>query len=315
MGIFTSKFKFSIGQDQWRAVVSIKGEAMHYHAWCNDIEVGQQKMVLPIAETMEPQTLVVPTQDGEMTLTFGSIRLLTMALDVKLNGEALYRSHKKPFRGAGRLGASFKWLDEVTAEDDAPKATETLEKEKRAKELQPSIAVDIILGFIFFFVAREFGLVTAALAGAGVTVVLFIVQRFVKMNLLGGFAVFGLCMALISAGLAYLFQDDLFVKLRGTIMALIVGGLAITDGLLSGKYLGARMALYMEGLFSLNPRRAAFAMAGSTLVIMAIDLPLVFLLTTDQWIWYNAFLDSLIAIPIFIGAMWLARNKDNEKNE
>lgn len=230
--------------------MDLKGEVLHYRAWRNDVEIGQQELTLPIAETMEPQTLVVPTQGGEVTLTFGYISLLTMALIVKLNGEMVYRFHKKPFRGAGRLASSFKWLDKAAAEDDAPKTAEALEKEKRAKELQPSIMVDIILGFLFFFVARELGLVTAALAGAGVTAGLFIIQRFVKMNLLGGFAVFGLAMALISAGLAYFFQDEVFVKLRGTIMALIVAGLAITDGLLGGKYLGARMARYMEGLFS-----------------------------------------------------------------
>ncbi|MCF6263661.1 MAG: hypothetical protein L3J24_08780 [Xanthomonadales bacterium] len=313
MGIFTSKFKFTTGPNRWAVQISVKGDVTHYRAWRNDAEIEHQEMKLPLVEMAEPQTWTVPTQDGEMVVTFGYVSWTKMACTVNFNGELVYRSHKKPFRGAGRFTSSFKWLNKVTAEEGAPKTIETLEKEKRAKDLQPSILVDIALGFMFFFVAREFSLVNAALAGAGVTIALFIVQRFVKVDLLGGFAVFGVFMALVSAGLSYLFQDDTIVKLRGTIMALIVAWLAIIDGVLGGKYLGVRMARYMEGLFSLNPRRAAFALAISTLLIMAIDLPLVFILTTDQWIWYNAFLDSLIAIPIFIGAMWLARDKGNKK--
>ncbi len=188
------------------------------------------------------------------------------------------------------------------------------EKEKammeRQKELRPSIIIDISFGVLFFFVAREFGLVTAALTGAGATLVLFAVQPFTKHNLLGGFAVFGVVMSLISAGIAWGFQDDLAVKLRGTFMACIAAAFALYDGfILKGGYLGKRMAMYMEGLGQINPQRASFALAGATLLLMAIDTPLAFILTTDQWIWYNAFFDNIIAIPIILGAMLMAREK------
>jgi len=78
--------------------------------------------------------------------------------------------------------------------------------------LRPSIAIDFALGFIFFFIAREFGLLTASLTGSAVAVVLFIANRFTKIDLLGGFAVFGIVMSLISAVLTLLFQDDLFTS-------------------------------------------------------------------------------------------------------
>ncbi len=181
---------------------------------------------------------------------------------------------------------------------------------ERQKELRPSIIIDISFGVLFFFVAREFGLVTAALTGAGATLVLFAVQPFTKHNLLGGFAVFGVVMSLISAGIAWGFQDDLAVKLRGTFMACIAAAFALYDGfILKGGYLGKRMAMYMEGLGQINPQRASFALAGATLLLMAIDTPLAFILTTDQWIWYNAFFDNIIAIPIILGAMLMAREK------
>ena len=181
---------------------------------------------------------------------------------------------------------------------------------ERQKKLRPSLIIDLCFGVLFFFVAREFGLVTAALTGAAVTIALVAIQPFTKHDLLGGFAVFGVVMSLISAGIAWGFQDDLAIKLRGTIMAIIAASFSLYDGfVLKGGYLGKRMAMYMEGLGKINPQRASFALAGSTLILMAIDTPLAFILTTDQWIWYNAFFDNIIAIPIVIGAMLMAREK------
>lgn len=190
-----------------------------------------------------------------------------------------------------------------------------LDQEARTKALGPSIIVDLSMGVIFFFVARNFGLVTAAFTGAAVTLALFFVQRFVRVDLLGGFAVFGVIMAVISATLALIFQDDTFVKLRGSLMGLIMASFATIDGLRGGSYLGKRMALYMGGLGKINPQRAAFALAGAGIALIVIELPLVFLLTTDQWIWYNSFLDSLVAIPIIIGAMMWAREPESGDKE
>ena len=187
---------------------------------------------------------------------------------------------------------------------------------ERQKELYPSIAIDICFGVLFFFVAREFGLVTAALTGAGATLILFAVQPFVKWNLLGGFAVFGVVMSLISAGIAWGFQDDLAIKLRGTWMALIGASFSLFDAfVLNGGYLGKRMAMYMEGLGKLNPKRASLALAVSTLILMGIDTPLAFILTTDQWIWYNSVFDMFIAIPIVLSCMYWAREKPKPENK
>ena len=197
---------------------------------------------------------------------------------------------------------------------DLSKAEKEQAMLERQKELRPSIIIDISFGVLFFFVAREFGLVTAALTGAAATLVLFAVQPFTKHNLLGGFAVFGVIMSLISAGIAWGFQDDLAIKLRGTFMACIAASFALYDGfVLKGGYLGKRMAMYMEGLGQINPQRASFALAGATLLLMMIDTPLAFILTTDQWIWYNAFFDNIIAIPIILGAMLMAREKPADK--
>ena len=195
------------------------------------------------------------------------------------------------------------------------KAAEQRAMLARQKDLQPSIIIDIGFGVLFLFVAREFGLVTAALTGAGATLALFAIQPFTKLNLLGGFAVFGVVMSLISAGIAWGFQDDLAIKLRGTFMAIIGGSFALFDAfILQGGYLGKRLAMYMEGIGKMNPKRASIALAVATFIIMGIDTPLAFILTTDQWIWYNSVFDMFISIPIVLGCMYWAREKPKKRS-
>ena len=250
---------------------------------------------------------IIPLTDYNVELEFGAVSLMKYALIVKRDEEVLWRSSDKPFREGGKVDRFISKMEAVADKNNTPEKQAMLERQKK---LRPSIIIDISFGVLFFFVAREFGLVTAALTGAAATIVLVAVQPFTKHDLLGGFAVFGVVMSLISAGIAWGFQDDLAIKLRGTIMSIIAGSFALYDGfILKGGYLGKRMALYMEGLGKLNPRKASFALAGSTFVLMSIDTPLAFILTTDQWIWYNAFFDNIIAIPIIIGAMFMAREK------
>ncbi|WP_298915868.1 hypothetical protein [uncultured Algimonas sp.] len=249
----------------------------------------------------------VPEHDLE--IEYGAVDLLRYGTVARRGQKIVWRSTDKPFREPGRFDETLEIWNAEAADPPNP-SPEQRARAERQKALQPSLYVDLAFGLAFFFVAREFGLVTAALTGAGATFALFLINPFVRWDLLGGFAAFGAAMALISAGLAWGFQDDLAIKLRGTVMALIGAAAALFDALvLKGGYLGKRMAMYMEGLGPIDPRRASFALAGATLLIMAIDTPLAFILTTEQWIWYNAFLDMLIALPIILGAMYLARDR------
>ncbi|MGB6228592.1 MAG: hypothetical protein WBF53_00510 [Litorimonas sp.] len=259
----------------------------------------------PIADEAMSGSRRIAFPEHGMAIEYGPIDLMRYGLVVHEGERVIWRSTDKPFRKPGRLDETIaRW----EAQGEAAPTPERTAFQARQKALRPSLYVDFAFGILFVFVAREFGLVTAALTGAGATVVLFLVNPFVKWDLLGGFAAFGAAMALISAGLAWGFQDDLAIKLRGTAMAGIGMAAALFDAVvLKGDYLGRRLAMYMEGLGRIDPRRASFALAGATGLIALIDTPLAFLLTTDQWIWYNAFLDSVIAIPIIIGAMLLAR--------
>ncbi len=307
MALLKTKFKFSLPETtgNWQLVVHelLKGtHRQHFILTRND------EIILDEIHEAGPEVIIavrtLPIPSHELELDFGAVSLTKYALIIRREDEILWRSSDKAFRKSSKFDDAIKKMETKQASEEQKAMLE------RQKKLWPSIIVDISFGVLFFFVAREFGLVTAALTGAGATLVLFAVQPFTKYDLLGGFAVFGVVMSLISAGFAWGFQDDLAVKLRGTWMALIGAGFGLYDAfVLNGGYLGKRMAMYMEGIGKLNHKRASIALVGSTLILMGIDTPLAFILTTDQWIWYNSVFDMFIAIPIVLGCMFWAREK------
>lgn len=312
MGLFRHRFHFRAAGDRWRAEVEIARDAKSFAYRLRRAGAPVDEVTIDVTPTtyFTVRTIEFDIPEGVLALDIGARGAWSFGVIAYLNGEEVYRSHKEPHRVPPKWQRVMEHVEQATDESgEGPEADARRAQQKELRDLQPSIFVDIGLGVIFFFVAREFGLVTAAVAGAVVTAVLFPIQRLVKMNLLGGFAVFGMVMALLSAGLALAFQDDTFVKLRGSVMGAITATLFLTDGLFGGRYLGKRMALYMSGVFRLSPRRAAIAMGSAGLVLILIDLPLVFLLTTEQWIFYNAFLDMFVAMPIVFIAMYYARER------
>ncbi len=309
MGLLKNSFEFRLDGDAYRVELRTTSRDWHFTVWRDGDVVARRDFEPRMQQLFGPHRIAVPTADGDLEISVGNLGWRSTGCVVERNGELVYRSHDKPFKAPKRGQALFRWLDDQTAESGGPKTPDVLERERRAKEIRPAIYTDIALGVVFFFVAREFGLVTAALTGAAATVSLAVIQPLVKKNLLGGFAVFGVAMALVAAGLAAVFQDDTFVKLRGSIVAGIGATSFLVDGLLGGRYLGKRLVRYLEGSFSIRPQRAAFASAAGALLVILIELPLVFLLTTDQWIWYNSFLDTLVAIPVVLGCFWLASDR------
>ena len=79
-----------------------------------------------------------------------------------------------------------------------------------------SLMVDVGLGALFFITGSLTDhLVLPALVTAGAGLCVVVAQRFVKVDLLGGLALFGVLTLLVSAGFALAFQDDWAVKMRG----------------------------------------------------------------------------------------------------
>ena len=309
-GLSSERFKFDIDGVPYKLEVRVEGEDWIYSVEREGILVHRERRALRMSEFHAPYGFEVQVPEGLLRFVTGAISSFSFALEVYRGGALHWRSSEKPFDFPKWAQAFLEWVDRQDERADLPKTPEQLAREADAKRLRPAIAVDIAFGVVFFLVAREYGLVSAAVAGACATLVLVIVDRFVKPDLTGGFAVFGAVMALVSAGLALSLQADLAVKLRGSIMGLIGATLMGLDWLNDGRYLGRRFARYFYAFGAIDPKRASLAACVSGLAIVAIDTPLAFILSTEQWIWYNAFLDSLIAIPIFVGAMWFAKARD-----
>jgi len=176
----------------------------------------------------------------------------------------------------------------------------------RLKANKPAIIADISLGLLFFAVAKLADLPTAAIVAAVAGLGLVVAQRFVKVDLLGGMALFGIVMLLLSAGFALAFQDDWAVKMRSTVVGLIGAGLFLTDGLLGGRYLGKRLTNYLP-MNGLDPRRLAIGMGVAGLLMAGLNYGVAALFSTDIWLFYSSFADVFISMAFVYGALAYAR--------
>ena len=87
-----------------------------------------------------------------------------------------------------------------------------------------------------------------------------VLQRFVKVDLLGGFAVFGTIMLVISAIFSLALQDDYWVQMKGTVLGLLTASIFMIDGVFrQGAYFGARIERYMP--LPLHHNRIAIGMS------------------------------------------------------
>ena len=170
------------------------------------------------------------------------------------------------------------------------------------------LMVDIGLGLLFFIVAKLTDLSTAAIVGAVVGLSLVAIQRFVKVDLIGGLALFGVVMLLLSAGLAILFQDDMAVKMRSTILGLISATLFLGDGLLGGNRLGKGLARYLP-YKDIDPARLGIGVGVLGLVMAGLNYAVAKLASTDFWLIYTTFFDFFIVMLLVLLVFRYARGK------
>lgn len=178
----------------------------------------------------------------------------------------------------------------------------------RYKANKVPILVDLALGLLFFVVAKLTDLSTAALVGAAVGIALVIAQRFVKVDLTGGLALFGVVLLLISAGLAIAFQDDMAVKMRGTIVGAISATLFLGDGLLGGNRLGKALTRYLP-YNDIDPGRLALGMGVLGLVMAGLNYAVAVLASTDVWLFYTTFVDFFLVMLMILVVFSYARGR------
>lgn len=222
------------------------------------------------------------------------------AIAARLDGVLIHESH--PGREIRLPDRAQKMM--VQAAPDGKPAVDL----GKLKENRVPIAVDIALGLLFFVVAKFTNLSTAALVGAGAGIALVIMQRFIKTDILGGMAMFGIIMLLASAGFALAFQDDEIIKLRSTIIGIAGAAAFIGDGLLGGKWLGKGMSRYIA-YRDIDPRRLAIGMGLVGLAMAAANFVVVRVASTDVWLFYTTFVDIFLSMAMILLAIRWARHR------
>ena len=173
-----------------------------------------------------------------------------------------------------------------------------------------SIYADLGLAALFFIVSKVTGdLVLAAIVGGVTGLGLIVLQRFVKADLLGGFAVFGTIMLAISTAFSLVLQDSYWVQMKGTALGLFTASLFMADGLLrQGAYFGARFERYMPG--PLHHNRLAIGMSIMGIVSAGGNYVVAENFSEDFWLSYTTFLDFPIFMLSFLVILRWARKSE-----
>ncbi|MBL8327865.1 MAG: septation protein IspZ [Rubrivivax sp.] len=188
----------------------------------------------------------------------------------------------------------------------APPLSEEALQQQRWDRNKPSIYADLGLGLLFFVVAKLSDLTTAALVAAGAGLALVVAQRFVKVDLLGGMALFGVFMLLVSAGFSWYFQDENLIKYKGTILGLFVATLMLSDAAFNrGRWFGRRLERYIQ--HPVDIRRLTLGLGLVGLTMAALNAGVARFASTDLWLNYTTFGDIIISITLFFGVLRFAR--------
>lgn len=243
--------------------------------------------------------------DGsQLEVEIGYLNWFNTGIRVSINGILVHESHP---------GREILYLTRVRKASLGNKSEQQLQEQRQRDAAQwalnrPSLIVDIALGLLFFAVSKVTGnLTTAALVGAvaGLTVVL--VQRFVKVDLLGGLAMFGVFTLLLSAGFSLWFQDERMVQLKGSILGVLVSSLILGDALFNrGRYFGARLARYLIGM-TVDARRLSLGIAMLGLIMAGLNLLATQWLSKDAWLIYTTFVDAPLAMVLGLLVFRFAR--------
>ena len=175
-----------------------------------------------------------------------------------------------------------------------------------------SIYADMALGALFFLVGKfTEDLALAAIIGAAAGLALVVVQRFVKVDLLGGFAVFGTIMLLISAGFSLALQDDYWVQMKSTVLGIFTASLFMIDGVVrQGAYFGARIERYMP--MPLHHGRIATGISLTGLVMAYGHYLVAENFSEGFWLTYTTFLDIPVSMAMFYAVVYWARKKPTD---
>jgi intracellular septation protein A len=282
--------------------------------WRSRLMIGHQELVrdetilLGAAFDFRNHRLCHTLPDGsKLEVEIGYLNWFNTGIRVSISGTLVHESHP---------GRDILYLTRVRKASLGGKTEQQLQEQRERDAAQwalnrPSLIIDIALGLLFFAVSKVTGnLTTAALVGAvaGLTVVL--AQRFVKLDLLGGLAMFGVFTLLLSAGFSLWFQDERMVQLKGSILGVLVAGLIFGDGLFNrGRYFGARLSRYLIGM-TVDARRLSLGIAVLGLIMARLNLMAMHWLSKDAWLTYTTFVDAPLAMVLGLLVFRFAKKAD-----
>ena len=232
----------------------------------------------------------------EAQVESGYFNWRNVGIAVTENGRLVHESHP---------GEDLRYGEALMEDLYGMKEASLEARESKWAENKYSIYADLGLGALFFIVSKVTGdLVLAAIVGGVTGLGLIVLQRFVKVDLLGGFAVFGTIMLGISTAFSLVLQDSYWVQMKGTALGLFTATLFMADGLLrQGAYFGARFERYMPG--SLHHNRLAIGMSLMGIVSAGGNYFVAENFSEDFWLTYTTFLDfPVIMVSFFVILRW-----------
>ena len=192
---------------------------------------------------------------------------------------------------------------EIPADDADARARAQFQRNKW------TLAVDLGMALLFFVVGKmSESLVTPALVCAGAGLVLIIVQRFVKVDLLGGLALFGVAVLCVSAAFAWFFQDDWAIKMRSTIIGGLIAAVMFADAIFNrGNYFGGRLARILPN--PIDHRRMAAGLATLGVVMALVNWGVAKFFSKDTWLAYTSFGDIVLSVLLAMAVIRFAERK------
>lgn len=299
MKIWSYSRPFTFHGHSCEVKVTLTGSETISSLYVDDFLVDEQsiKYIEGLTTFVHP----LQTKSGfEAKVESGYFNWWNIGIAVTENGRLVHESHPGKDLGYGEaLMEDLYGMKEMAPETG----------ESKWEQNKYSIYADLGLGALFFIVGKVTGdLVLAAIVGGVTGLGLIVLQRFVKVDLLGGFAVFGTIMLGISTAFSLVLQDSYWVQMKGTALGLFTAALFMADGLFrQGAYFGARFERYMPG--SLHHNRLAIGMSLVGIVSAGGNYFVAENFSEDFWLTYTTFLDfPIIMVSFFVILRWARKS-------
>jgi len=254
----------------------------------------------------------LPSASGQTAqVKSGYYNWWNIGIAVSEGEDIVYESHPgRDVHHGEALVKKMMGLDAESGDSAAAKMRSMAEiNQKKWQRNKYSVYADLALGALFFIVGKVTGdLALAAIVGAGGGLALVVAQRFVKVDLLGGFAVFGTIMLLISAAFSLALQDDYWVQMKSTVLGVFTASIFMADGLFRrGAYFGARIERYMP--VPLHHDRIAVGMSLTGIIMAGANYLVAENFSEDFWLTWTTFLDLPVGMVLFYSVFKWAEKK------